>query len=1086
MSDRLIHQPASPEFDVPVIKRRRSRILIVFASASLLLLLLLAYTQTESFGRRLLRTFEESSDGLIVSADSFQLVGADGLAGTNLKIVDRDGKALFQCRRLDLKFDLLAWLKGSLSLRSVSVEGGLLEVVDRGEGERGFGALWAKFSKRKPKSRLPLRGVELTDLKVHDCLVRFTWEQRPETMIELNVASVTCDSFAPGQECVVALETETRFQSNEKSFATMRSLGEFRLNLRESGFPKTASIKLPLSFVNAVGHFEDLETAVGELNLSIDPLTINQSGVRFSRDDKLLGSLLFSGPYDSAKREGRVDIETTPLTRPLLNLMGAVSGIDFGESVLRAEGTADWAFGGSVLSMRGKIEGNSVELIKEDARTPKTEVRGDYSFQYNHPDETLLIQKLQFTAASRGTNWFSGKLGSPVIISWGDARPGIREPVFDLSVKHFDAEAWGTFFLLDLPPGTFSVDATTTIQRDGQKFLSEITLGARDLTVVTPDGRSMVTDIDLSFDMHVEELKRLSVHDLNYTWLHDEQVLLEGNGVAAYSFDDGNYSFQVVAQGPVSKLVERSGIGGLHLSEGDLDAMLRIQNRGLAYDLTLNASFSELVGGYQGLVFDDHRFEFQLDSKVNGSAVSLKSLNANAIKGYTAAGSLGFSGNYDLESETGDIRFRATGINRFLFEEFLNSYVASEHVGDAVLRSEGRIGVDRDGENRVTGKVGIDRWQGLSADGTATVPLDLELSGSGVFAESGFSLKDGLVALSRGEMFSDVKNELEFEIAIPNSESDQLSAIEVRAKKLDLSSYIRWAKNLETEPLVNRSQKGDFGVLRELEDRPLSVDLELGGFYLDALAATNLVLRSAIQDDKILVDKFDAVINGGTVSAHGAVANLSASSPTTELSLDLDLADVPIDLWQQVILGDPEDAASGRLSIRAQIDGLWDRRSEADSTLKGQLEASLDNPVFPSLRGESVLWFTPILSSLKLPSLDALDLDRIHALLSLDKHRIAVEALALDSALLKLRSTGELKLAGTLESTVVQLPVSVFFEKQLAETAGLPSSLRSESHPGFQSIPSFLSLQGTLTKPRFAVNQQALAKLLLEAKPGVK
>ena len=132
------------------------------------------------------------------------------------------------------------------------------------------------------------------------------------------------------------------------------------------------------------------------------------------------------------------------------------------------------------------------------------------------------------------------------------------------------------------------------------------------------------------------------------------------------------------------------------------------------------------------------------------------------------------------------------------------------------------------------------------------------------------------------------------------------------------------------------------------------------------------------------------------------------------------------------------------------------------------------------------MWFTPILSSLKLPSLDALDLDRIHALLSLDKHRIAVEALALDSALLKLRSTGELKLAGTLESTVVQLPVSVFFEKQLAETAGLPSSLRSESHPGFQSIPSFLSLQGTLTKPRFAVNQQALAKLLLEAKPGVK
>ena len=1084
MSDRLIHQPASPEFDVPVIKRRRSRIFVVFAIAGILLLLFLGYTQTESFGRRLLASFEATSDGLVISAESFRLVGTKRLVGSDLTIIENDGTALFQCQRLDLKFDVVRWLRGSLSLKSVLLEGAQLEVFESGDGKKSLGTLWAKFSKKKTKSHLPLRGVEVSAIELRDCLVRFTWEERPETLIEVQLESVASDLFAPGRDCNLSLETVTRFQSDGNSSVTMRSAGNVNFNLRESGLPKSASMRLPLRFIQGDGHFQGLEEVSGELDLSIDPRSIKESGLRFSRAGEPLGSILFSGPFDSEKLEGRIGIKTSPLTRPLLNLFFTVSGVDFGASVIQSDMTADWAFGGSILSVRGNIEGSTVELIKGDARTPKTEVLGDYSFQFNKPDETLLIQKLQLTAASGGTNWFEGKLGSPVFISWGDVRPGIREPVFNLSVKHLDAHAWGTFFLLDLPRGEFSLDATTTVQRDGQKILSNIKLDASDLEVRTPDGHSMLTDLEITLDAQIEELKRLSVLDLEYSWLTNEQDFVEGNGVAAYSLDDGSYSFQLVTQGPVSALAERSGIAGLRFSNGALNTMLRVQSKGDSYDVTFNASASNLVGRYRRAVFDDHRFEFQMDSKVNGSAVSLKSLTANARKGYTGAGSLGFSGDYDLKSESGDIRFRATGINRFLFSEMLDEYVKSELLDDAVLRSEGRVLLNLGGESRITGKVSIDQWQGLSQDGETNIPLDVELAGNGVFSQAGLMVRDGIVGFSSTKRFSGSKNELQFELDILDLEGVELSSAEIRSEKLDLSPYLRWIRNSKPDQVSGRVQEPGSEALRSSGFWPVSLDVEFGELYLDPLAATNLVVRSSIQKDSFKLEKLDAAINGGSISGVGTVGHrdFGKESQSTDVAIDLALSEIPIELWQGVVSGEAEEGVTGRLNLRAQIDGRIEESSENESALTGQIEATLTDPTFPAVATDSLPWLTPILTSLRLPDPDTLEVEQLSTSVSFDKNRMIVEDLSLDANHLRLKSLGAVLIKGGLEATPVDLPVEVLLNEQVMKSAGLLKWATPKNAFGFYPIPQFLSLEGTLAEPRFAMDQLALANLVIAAR----
>jgi hypothetical protein len=76
MADRLIHQLPNEEHDVPVQARRRRRILLAIGAAVFLFFLLLGYTQTESFGRVILRSLQSRIGASSISADSFRLVGA--------------------------------------------------------------------------------------------------------------------------------------------------------------------------------------------------------------------------------------------------------------------------------------------------------------------------------------------------------------------------------------------------------------------------------------------------------------------------------------------------------------------------------------------------------------------------------------------------------------------------------------------------------------------------------------------------------------------------------------------------------------------------------------------------------------------------------------------------------------------------------------------------------------------------------------------------------------------------------------------------------------------------------------------------
>ncbi len=674
MADRLIHQPANPEFDLPGMKRRRARLLTIIGGVALLVLGFVAFTQTPMFGRSLIRAANANGDGLTIAAESFRLVGVSRLEGAGLMVQDENEETVFQCRRLSLGFDPIEWIKGSFTLRSVVLDGGQLRVIEGDDDHNSVASLWNVFAKRRARSRIPLRGVRVDRIEVSDSQVQFEWTDRPEVRIQVTGIQAVCDNFSPGEDATLDWSADTRFESDGGTSLGMTSAGQLEFNLRQSAMPRMANGSLAFEFRDGLGRLREWTGASGEFNVAVQPEQVDEISLRFNHQGADLGSIIAQGPFDSDRMEGRLRTTTSELRRPILNLLSVVTGLDFGESQLQADLTVDWAFGGAVVSMRGAVEGENIELIKGEVRTPKTTLTTDTSFQYNSDDSSVLIQKLEMSATSGGSEWLKADLESPVILSWGDTRPGIKEPKFEFVLKDLDVHAWASFFLLDLPPGLLSLDATTTILRDGQVVLSDVSGGLQQLQVPLPNGDQTVVGLDFGFNVQIDNMKRINILGLKYAVEEEGARLLSGDGVSSYSFEDQDFSLQLVALGPLKPYTDRSAVPELELETGNLDTMLRIKSKGGNHDVILNVGMSELEGRFGPAVFDDHRFDWQLDTKISGSRVLLNNLTAKARKGFTAAGSLGFNGNYDLEAETGSIRFQSVGINRNLFGRALDPY----------------------------------------------------------------------------------------------------------------------------------------------------------------------------------------------------------------------------------------------------------------------------------------------------------------------------------------------------------------------------------------------------------------------------
>ena len=647
--------------------------------------------------------------------------------------------------------------------------------------------------------------------------------------------------------------------------------------------------------------------------------------------------------------EGRVDVEVTPLRRPLLNLFGLVRGWEFGETGIGGETTIDWKLGGSLISARGHVEGADVELQRDAALMPRTELTGDYSFQLNLAEGTLLLQRCELLAASEEKEWFAGRLESPVFLRWGGGRPGITEPQFTLTIDELDLQAWAAFLDVELPAGKISLQADSTVKRDGEMVLSDVTGRVDGLVVPSMNGSELNLRTEFAFASRLEQMKRFSIVDLKHSWWEAERSVLAGDGVFSYQFPDQSYSIQLVSRGGGSWIAHQLGWSDLELSAGDLKGTVRLQSKDESQDVVMSLDASGLNGRLGPVRLDDSRISLKLDVARSGDDYLLNSLSFEGGRGYTTAGSVGFNGKFDSRSRDGTLRFRSVGVNRVLWGDLVKPYIEPEFFGDASLKLGGQIGIEAGQLRRIEADVRVEQLYATNQVSGEISSLDLGVQALATVSGSQVSVRDGRLELAKTDRSH---NTLQFELISPViRSSDGPGRLTLRSSNIDFTDYWDWVRAIAGEAIVSDSgSETNVSANPNRSSSGLSqnwqVDLSLDEVQLRDLVLSNVVAEATLGRNTVIIDSLEASHDGGKIEGRWAA---NEHQDWVDYSIDLNATELPLrEIVRTFDSDDPVgESFSGALNGRFTLDGRLATSDQAETNLEGYWETSVKSPVFP-------------------------------------------------------------------------------------------------------------------------------------------
>ena len=1064
MGERLIHQPSSIEHDLPVFARRRRRLLLTLGAVVLVVIAALLYTQTNTFGRRVLGGLLGGMDDLRVHADSFRFVGSGRVKGTNIEVADASGEVLFRAESLNLGFGVWDWFRRRIELSDIEVEGGYLLVRHVDVDAKRWQTFLSRVSGRRGSRSKPLRDVSLSRVRFSDCELRFLWPDRAQSEVRVAKLNYAVDDFAASEISEHQLSGTLLVRSDLANQAEIDFEGAVALSLWPTALPKEAEGSIQLECRRASGRMAELAKSSGSLRIRLKEDRVADTGIFLSKQGAETASISLTGPYDSSKNEGRVMVEFNGFRRPQLNLAFALAGVDFGESLLDGRLTVDSAYGGSLLSLRGAVAGEKFEIIKGDNRSPQTEVIGELAFQLSVDEESLLLQSFQLEAIRGEAAWLLAELGSPAVLNWGGARPGIKEPRFQLGVTDLDLAAWGSFIGWDLPPGLLTFAAETTIKLDGRFLESEIKGRINNLEVVSPAGNRLDTSFGFEIDGQLEDFDRLSVLGFKYDWQESDQSLLRGDGVFSVELEDATYRMQLAARGGSVRLLEESGLAGWGLDSGDLDSIIRVGRERGKSEVSGSMTLSALNGSYRGWGLKDHRISTSVDANFDEDQILLNSLTFESRSGFQGAGRLGVNGKFDSVSGTGELRLKSVGIDRDFFGSALAEYVDLDEVANAELnvsadakldlknQSKVRLGVSvqnlggRPGEEssgRISGTVSIDRRS-----------LGMVLGGDLVFDSESVEIEDGSL-----EFYGSTSptNLFRFTGTLPILDGAKAS-LEVESGKVDLTDYYDWSRRaiLSSPPSAtamghSRDSRSELGLNGVLPVEALTVGVALEEFYLGAMALTNLSASVELSRDTVVANQFESIVNGGRMSGFFA---RSQSEFESDLAVDLKFDQVPLTpvLYTfgggQGAVEEPSDFLTGQIVL----DGQLGRQATTPTEFAGEIDLAIENPVLPPFLVDGNPWIAPLVWVLNPGQVDPLKLESARGKIVLRGSSAQVETVSVKTAQIELETSGSLSFTTPLRSTPLGLPV------------------RAKTDGGTLEVGS---LEGSLGKPE--------AKLLLEA-----
>ena len=412
----------------------------------------------------------------------------------NLKVQPRGAEPLVTAPEVRARYSLMDIIRGNIHVDDLVLSSPTIVLTENPDGTSNLDPM-KKAQKEKPAKKeqqakpskpthIDVRKVSLTDGTVRKIKL-YAGGNRDVT--ELSHLNLTVDDLKNGQAGKLQVTGDIQVQNNPPAPGTNGVLqaklkGTFAFSLTPDLKPATAQGNARLDITRAEGAMAEMATLAANLDCQMTPTEIKQVALRFQKGSTQLGELHVSGPFDSAKTEGRLNIELRSIDKNVLNLAGAKSGMDFGGTTISSTNEIQLSKAGSVMTAVGEFDAAKFQLTRTNETTPPLDLRMAYNLTLNREEKTALLRGLTLNGNQNGAPLLRADLSSPMNLAWGKVSNAVGDSALNLSVNSLKLEDWKPFLGSLAQTGMVNAKLKLLSQQAGKLLIFDLNSQIENLT----------------------------------------------------------------------------------------------------------------------------------------------------------------------------------------------------------------------------------------------------------------------------------------------------------------------------------------------------------------------------------------------------------------------------------------------------------------------------------------------------------------------------------------------------------------------------------------------------------------------------
>src|SRR6266571_3801613 len=497
---------------------------------------------------------------------------------------------LLTAKEVVARYSLWDIIGGKINVREVRLMSPIVTIMENADGTSNLDPLLQSSPEegKKPQSpsqssappQLEVRNVSLTNATVRRLV---THTNGIREILELAGVNLTLDRLQNGQAGNLALAADVAFtrefpptQTATNDALEARIAGAFQFVLGAELQPHAIQGNTTLQVSKAAGSYTDLTGLAAALDCELTATELKQVAFSFKQNDKSLGQIRASGPLDLASSEGKVKIEIG-IDRHVLNLAGAMLGMDFGQTTVGAAYEVDISKAGKLVAAAGKLNVNQFSITHNGATTKPLDLQLENDVVVDLETKSAVVNSFTLSGTQEQKSLLRGTLTRPMQLSFGGAGNATGESAFDLAVTD-----WKPFLGASPPAGKVGLTLNLVSRQDGKNLSVLLAAQVDDLAASFGSNRVAGAGINFKTSVLVDNFKQVTVDNYRLDVAVQKQTALTLGGRAKYDLATQEADVQAELQAVVARLLPVLANPQLAATSGAFELSARLAQKPVA------------------------------------------------------------------------------------------------------------------------------------------------------------------------------------------------------------------------------------------------------------------------------------------------------------------------------------------------------------------------------------------------------------------------------------------------------------------------------------------------------------------------